>query len=409
VKKLRGYLVCTPLALMVLDDGGNVVASVRLPEDPAKAADELIRLEEGEVPPSLIALLEKVKSLEELVVEDADLKDKLAKHFPGTVIVQPNNSVASSFRERLPEYFKVLNVSEEQYRSFVYEVSLALTRRKVRKAAEKRDLFIAQAISALDDINKTLNLFASRVREWYGLHFPELDELLEEHEDFVKVVSKIGSRDAITEEALKSIGIKDELAKKIADAAKTSMGADLTEFDLQAIRLLADVTLDLFERRRALEKYIDEAMMEVAPNIRGLVGPLLGARLIALAGGLAKLATMPASTIQVLGAEKALFRALRTGGKPPKHGVIFQHPAIHRSPKWQRGKIARALAAKLAIAARIDAFTGEYRADELREQLEERIKEIKTLYAKPPPKREPQPKERGRGRRGPAKPRRGSS
>jgi nucleolar protein 56 len=409
VKKLRGYLVCTPLALMVLDDGGNVVASVRLPEDPAKAADELIRLEEGEVPPSLIALLEKVKSLEELVVEDADLKDKLAKHFPGTVIVQPNNSVASSFRERLPEYFKVLNVSEEQYRSFVYEVSLALTRRKVRKAAEKRDLFIAQAISALDDINKTLNLFASRVREWYGLHFPELDELLEEHEDFVKVVSKIGSRDAITEEALKSIGIKDELAKKIAEAAETSMGADLTEFDLQAIRLLADVTLDLFERRRALEKYIDEAMMEVAPNIRGLVGPLLGARLIALAGGLAKLATMPASTIQVLGAEKALFRALRTGGKPPKHGVIFQHPAIHRSPKWQRGKIARALAAKLAIAARIDAFTGEYRADELREQLEERIKEIKTLYAKPPPKREPQPKERGRGRRGPARPRRGSS
>jgi nucleolar protein 56 len=409
VKKLRGYLVCTPLALMVLDDGGNVVASVRLPEDPAKAADELIRLEEGEVPPSLTALLEKVKSLEELVVEDADLKDKLAKHFPGTVIVQPNNSVASSFRERLPEYFKVLNVSEEQYRSFVYEVSLALTRRKVRKAAEKRDLFIAQAISALDDINKTLNLFASRVREWYGLHFPELDELLEEHEDFVKVVSKIGSRDAITEEALKSIGIKDELAKKIAEAAETSMGADLAEFDLQAIRLLADVTLDLFERRRALEKYIDEAMMEVAPNIRGLVGPLLGARLIALAGGLAKLATMPASTIQVLGAEKALFRALRTGGKPPKHGVIFQHPAIHRSPKWQRGKIARALAAKLAIAARIDAFTGEYRADELREQLEERIKEIKTLYAKPPPKREPQPKERGRGRRGPARPRRGSS
>ena len=406
---MRGYLVCTPLALMVLDDGGNVVASVRLPEDPAKAADELIRLEEGEVPPSLIALLEKVKSLEELVVEDADLKDKLAKHFPGTVIVQPNNSVASSFRERLPEYFKVLNVSEEQYRSFVYEVSLALTRRKVRKAAEKRDLFIAQAISALDDINKTLNLFASRVREWYGLHFPELDELLEEHEDFVKVVSKIGSRDAITEEALKSIGIKDELAKKIAEAAKTSMGADLAEFDLQAIRLLADVTLDLFERRRALEKYIDEAMMEVAPNIRGLVGPLLGARLIALAGGLAKLATMPASTIQVLGAEKALFRALRTGGKPPKHGVIFQHPAIHRSPKWQRGKIARALAAKLAIAARIDAFTGEYRADELREQLEERIKEIKTLYAKPPPKREPQPKERGRGRRGPARPRRRSS
>jgi len=405
---VRGYLACTPLALMVLDDGGRIVASVRLPEDLAKAAEELMLLEGGEVPPSLVALLEKVKGLDELVIEDADLKDKLVKHFPGTVLVQPNNSVVSSFRERLPEYFKVLNVSEEQYRSFVYEVSLALARRKVRKAAEKRDLFIAQAISALDDINKTLNLFSSRVREWYSLHFPELDELLEDHEDFVKVVSKVGSRDAITEEALKAIGIKEELAKKIAEAAETSMGADLAEFDLQAIRLLADVTLDLFERRRALEKYIDEAMMEVAPNIRGLVGPLLGARLIALAGGLAKLATLPASTIQVLGAEKALFRALRTGGKPPKHGVIFQHPAIHRSPKWQRGKIARALAAKLAIAARIDAFTGEYKADELKEQLEQRIKEIKTLYAKPP-KKEPPPKERRRGRGGAARPRKGSS
>jgi len=405
---VRGYLACTPLALMVLDDGGRIVASVRLPEDSAKAAEELMLLEGGEVPPSLVALLEKVKGLDELVIEDADLKDKLVKHFPGTVLVQPNNSVVSSFRERLPEYFKVLNVSEEQYRSFVYEVSLALARRKVRKAAEKRDLFIAQAISALDDINKTLNLFSSRVREWYSLHFPELDELLEDHEDFVKVVSKVGSRDAITEEALKAIGIKEELAKKIAEAAETSMGADLAEFDLQAIRLLADVTLDLFERRRALEKYIDEAMMEVAPNIRGLVGPLLGARLIALAGGLAKLATLPASTIQVLGAEKALFRALRTGGKPPKHGVIFQHPAIHRSPKWQRGKIARALAAKLAIAARIDAFTGEYKADELKEQLEQRIKEIKTLYAKPP-KKEPPPKERRRGRGGAARPRKGSS
>lgn len=408
METVRGYLACTPLALMVLDDGGRIVASVRLPEDSAKAAEELMLLEGGEVPPSLVALLEKVKGLDELVIEDADLKDKLVKHFPGTVLVQPNNSVVSSFRERLPEYFKVLNVSEEQYRSFVYEVSLALARRKVRKAAEKRDLFIAQAISALDDINKTLNLFSSRVREWYSLHFPELDELLEDHEDFVKVVSKVGSRDAITEEALKAIGIKEELAKKIAEAAETSMGADLAEFDLQAIRLLADVTLDLFERRRALEKYIDEAMMEVAPNIRGLVGPLLGARLIALAGGLAKLATLPASTIQVLGAEKALFRALRTGGKPPKHGVIFQHPAIHRSPKWQRGKIARALAAKLAIAARIDAFTGEYKADELKEQLEQRIKEIKTLYAKPP-KKEPPPKERRRGRGGAARPRKGSS
>jgi len=174
------------------------------------------------------------------------------------------------------------------------------------------------------------------------------------------------------------------------------MGASITEFDLQAMRSLAKLTLDLYDLRAALQEYIDEAMKEVAPNIRGLVGPLLGARLIALAGGLSKLAILPASTIQVLGAEKALFRALRTGGKPPKHGVIFQHPEIHRAPRWQRGKIARALAAKLAIAARIDAFTGEYKAEELKEELEKRIKEIKTLYAKPPVRKTPPSKPRRR-------------
>ncbi|MEM4430607.1 MAG: C/D box methylation guide ribonucleoprotein complex aNOP56 subunit, partial [Thermofilaceae archaeon] len=308
------------------------------------------------------------------------------------VRVEPNNAVTRRFRERLTEYLTEFRLDKATYSELVYKVSIALTRRKVKKAAEKRDLFIAQAISALDDINKTLNLFASRVREWYGLHFPELDELLEEHEDYVKLVSRIGSRERMRYEDLVKLGFKQDVAKKVIDSARASMGADLTDFDLNAIRLLSDVTLELFEIRRKLEKYIDEAMMEVAPNIRGLVGSLLGARLIALAGGLQKLATLPASTIQVLGAEKALFRALRTGGKPPKHGVIFQYPSIHRSPKWQRGKIARALAAKLAIAARIDAFTGEYKADELRDQLEKRIQEIKTLYAKPP-KRVAPPKE----------------
>ena len=381
---MRGYLICTPVALALLSEGGDVIAFERLPADVAKAAEEMLALAAGQLPPTLEALLRKAGGLKELVVEDADLAKSLAAVFKGEVTVALNNEVAKRFRESMAAYLARFGVDEQVYRQFVHQVSVALTRRKVRKAAEKRDLFIAQAISALDDINKTLNLFASRVREWYGLHFPELDELVDEHEDYVRIVSKIGSRDSMTKDKLISAGFKPSVAERILEAAKTSMGADLPEFDLSAIRLLSDITLQLFEVRRRLEEYIDEAMMEVAPNVRGLVGPLLGARLIALAGGLNKLATLPASTIQVLGAEKALFRALRTGGKPPKHGVIFQYPHIHRSPKWQRGKIARALAAKLAIAARIDAFTGEYKADELKEQLEKRIQEIKTMYAKPP-------------------------
>lgn len=388
--KVRGYLICTPVAFVVLNSDGNIIAFEKLPSDIEKASEELLVLEEGGVPLTLEALINRLSTeVDELVVEDQDLARSLAEIYRGVVRVAPNNEVSGKFRENSSRYLSALQIDESSYRQTVYQIFINLARKKVRKAAEKRDLFIAQAISALDDINKTLNLFASRVREWYGLHFPELDDLLEDHEDYAKVVSKIGGRDSIAKEALMKLGIKSDLATKVVDAAGASMGADLTDFDLSAIRLLSDSTLELFEIRRRLEKYIDEAMMEVAPNIRGLVGPLLGARLIALAGGLHKLATLPASTIQVLGAEKALFRALRTGGKPPKHGVLFQYPLIHKSPKWQRGKIARALAAKLAIAARIDAFTGEYKADELREQLEKRIEEIKTVYAKPPKRAAP--------------------
>jgi len=395
---LRGYLTCSPAGLLILGDEGEVIAARRWPKDLEKAADEMMILEEGGVPETLVSLIEEATGLDEIIVEDPDLGKSLAEIFKGSVMVKPNNEVAALFRERFPDYLESLGVSVEEYRKLVHEMSLHLTRRKVRKAAEKRDLFVAQAISALDDVNKTLNLFASRIREWYSLHFPEMDELVDEHEDFVRIVSKVGHRGRMSVEVLRDLGLDEELAEKLASAAKRSMGADMTEFDLAAIRLLSDAALQLYDVRRGLEKYIDEAMMEVAPNIRGLVGPLLGARLIALAGGLSKLAALPASTIQVLGAEKALFRALRTGGRPPKHGVIFQHPAIHRSPRWQRGKIARALAAKLAIAARIDAFTGEYKADELKEQLEQRIKEIKTLYAKPP-RRPSAPPRRGRERR----------
>jgi nucleolar protein 56 len=126
-------------------------------------------------------------------------------------------------------------------------------------------------------------------------------------------------------------------------------------------------------------------MEEVAPNTKYLVGSLLGARLIALSGGLMNLAKRPASTIQVLGAEKALFRSLKTGTKPPKHGLIFQHTLLHDAKRWQRGKIARALAGKLAIAARADAFGGRPIGKELKADMDRRIEEIQQKYDQPPP------------------------
>ncbi len=399
---MRAYLITSVIGPLLLDEKGNIIDSEGWKGGVEDVASQLLTLDEGGIPEAVLDVVKRNKEkIEELIVED----ENLAINCRGileekSIRVEPSNKVAKAFRANIAVYMIKLGLSEDEYRKFTYDVSLALTRKKVRKAAEKRDLFIAQAINALDDVDKTINLFSSRIREWYGLHFPELDEILEEHEDYVKVVSLIGSREKISKEPLMKIGIKEDLAEKIVSAAKKSMGADITDFDIDAIRNVSNITLELFKARRRLEKYIDEAMLEVAPNVRGLVGPLLGARLISLAGGLSKLATLPASTIQVLGAEKALFRALRTGTRPPKHGVIFQYPAIHRSPRWQRGKIARALAAKLAIAARIDAFSGEYKADELKEELEKRIEEVKTLYARPPPRKERVVSRRGKRRKG---------
>jgi nucleolar protein 56 len=183
------------------------------------------------------------------------------------------------------------------------------------------------------------------------------------------------------------------------------MGAEIGQYDMMIIQALAQQYLDFQRLRNQLEEYLDDSMREAAPNLRGLIGPVVGARLIALAGSIQKLARLPASTIQVLGAERALFRSLKTGAPPPKHGVIFQHTSVHSAPWWQRGKIARILAGKIAIAARVDEYSGEYIAEELKQTIAERIEEVKRKYPTGP-KAEPvkpphRPREERFQRRGP--------
>jgi len=385
---------------MALTEDGYVITTKSFPKERELISERVLSLERGELIPELKELMKELisKNVNEVVVENEELARTLSKEYAQLKILHELPSKGGlTFRSRLKDYLKELRISWEEYLDLLHDVSVLVTKKKVKEAAEKRDLFVAQAISAIDEIDKTINLFASRLREWYGLHFPELNDLVRDHRDFVKIVYNLGSRSELVRDKLTKIGIPSPKAKRIERSAKESMGATVTDFDMSAIRQIAELLTQLYEARKKLEAYVDEAMKEVAPNVRGLVGSLLGARLIALAGGLQKLAILPASTIQVLGAEKALFRALRTGGRPPKHGVIFQYPAIFKAPRWQRGKIARALAAKLAIAARIDAFTGEYKVDEIREELQKRIEEIRKLYPKPP-KRVERPRKRRRRR-----------
>ena len=392
---MKIFLVEHAIGSFAYDESGKLIDYVLNPKDLGKVVDALIQNEKGVPLPSAIELINKLKPDEVIVENEAEVPEIQKLGVKASFSI--HNLGSMIFRENLVKVAletKFANSEQEVY-NFLYDVAFEYTRRKLRSEASKRDLLVIQAIRAIDDIDKTINLFSERLREWYSIHFPELDKLVDDHRVYASIASKFGYRDEITEEGLSDLGLSKDKIQRIISAAKKSIGADISEDDLKSIKMLSDAILELYDIRRQLTDYVESVMKEVAPNVTALVGPTLGARLLSLAGSLEDLAKMPASTIQVLGAEKALFRALRKGGKPPKHGVIFQYPDIHNSPRWQRGKIARALAAKLAIAARVDAFSGRYIGDKLNEELKKRIEEIKTKYAQPPPrKQEQKPKQK---------------
>ncbi len=213
-----------------------------------------------------------------------------------------------------------------------------------------RDELIVQAVSSLDELNETINLLSNRLREWYGIHAPELVDGLSSPEQFISAAE--------------------------GKEGESEMGVELKKGDFKVIEGHAESLKALIEQRRRAEAYLETLTGELAPNLRELAGANLAARLIAKAGSLEKLARQPASTIQVYGAEKALFKHMIKGTPCPKHGIIFQHPAVMGSKRSLRGKTARALAGKLAISARIDFYSQEFNP-EVVEDFEERLSEIK--------------------------------
>lgn len=393
---VRVVALDTFIGSLIADAEGNIlVRRLSSKINVNELAERVLRLDNGEATEEFVSSVEELVRMYgdeiEVVVPDED-HARVVSSLKLRAVVEPDNSVLRRLRDSLVSV--VINEgvvkSEDEWVSLLNQVMLQVTRIKLRSFAAKRDLLAIQAIRSIDDIDKTINLFASRMREWYSVHFPELDDLIEDHKMYATVVYEFGNREEMSLEKLRKLGFSESRATKIYETSRKSMGADLSEIDVERIRDFVGIILSLYDLRDKLSEYLSQVMKEVAPNITELVGPTLGARLLSLAGSLEDLAKMPASTIQVLGAEKALFRALRTGGRPPKHGVLFQHPEIHVAPKWQRGKIARAIATKLAIAAKADYFTGRFIADKLKKDLQERIVEIKELYAKPPAKPVPE-------------------
>jgi len=273
----------------------------------------------------------------------------------------------------------------ERYRSLVRAVSVEVAKRRIMVEAGRRDLHIVHAVRVFDDLEKMKNQVFVRVREWYDIHFPELHEIVEDLDTYLKLVSIPLLRQKLDLEKVRDL-LGEDKVRKVVEAAEKSVGGPIDEKDASLVAMFSTLGLEISRMTEKTAQYIRELMSVEAPNVSAVAGPVLGSRLISLAGGLEKLARLPASTIQVLGAEKALFRFFRTGRGAPKHGIIFQHPLVHSAPRWQRGKIARVLAAKISIAARIDYFSKEDRGNELREALEKRVEEIRRKYSSPPKK-----------------------
>lgn len=239
-------------------------------------------------------------------------------------------------RSRLREMAIQLGLvtSDHDYISLLRAVAIQRAKEQIIAAFSRPDAQIVQLIGGIDDIDESINLLSERLLEWDVLEFD------------------ISSSGDVTE----------------TDASQSTIYPTLKHEFVESIERLSEV-------RKKIVGTIEPEMRDVAPNLCSLAGELLGARLIAQAGSLESLARMPASKIQVMGASKALFKHLQYGAKPPKHGIIYQHPLIRGSPLGKRGKIARTMAAKLAIAARLDFYSKKVHP-ELLAQMEKRIREI---------------------------------
>lgn len=339
-------LVTTWFGAFLLD-GKTVVDSRPFPKEAKEIASRLRRMEKGEV-------LEEERSL-------AACGRKFEAAEPRLRALAP---VSGDRAPPLDHIASKLGFSP----ALLHEATMLVGREQLGELGPDR--FIVQAIAGLDELTKTSNLLIERLAEWYGLHFPELVESVTQKE-LVDLVARLGDRQTI-----RSQGGKD----------LDSMGTPLSDDDRQALMEWAGLARSVLAAQAGLEGYVTRRMEQLAPNLSAVVGPLLAARLLSHTGSIERLGRIPSSTMQLLGAEKALFQFMMEGGRPPKHGVLFQHPLLHRAPPWQRGRIARALAAAASLAARVDSFSKRDISESIRSGLQKKLERIQKEHAAPPAK-----------------------
>jgi len=370
-------VVLFEVGLVVLDDVGKLIHSRKF-EEPSTAYHSLSLGEKRELT-EIVPLLRKFYSVR---VSHSILLDILTKEgFRVDLLAQSEQDALSKNKLDLVTKYGLCESrmdAIEVLQKFATDYSSI----RIKLTSGSLDLHVGQAVNGLDEIDETINTIGTRMREWYGLHFPELDNLLQNVTTYALIVKSAGHRENITKDILFQADLQETKIQLIMDMASKSRGGDLAPESSQILQKLASEVIELSKLREGLSEMIETVMEGIAPNIKKMLTPVIAARLIARAGSLRKLAFLPASTIQILGAEKALFRALKTGARPPKHGLLFQHPAVHSAPNWQRGRIARALASKIAIFARIDLYRHVPAEEDLMARLNKRIEAIQRTRQK---------------------------
>lgn len=349
-------------------------------QDTTEALAAATALVEGKIGKSLKKVLKKVvakEAHEQLAISDVKLggiiKDKMDLSCVHSPAVAELMRCIRSQMESL-----ITGLPPRELSAMSLGLAHSLSRYKLKFSPDKVDTMIVQAISLLDDLDKELNNYIMRCREWYGWHFPELGKVITDNLAYCKAVRKIGDRTNVAGSDLSDL-LPEEIEAEVKLAAEISMGTEVSEQDIGNIRHLCDQVIEISEYRTQLYDYLKNRMMAIAPNLTVMVGELVGARLISHAGSLLNLAKHPASTVQILGAEKALFRALKTRKDTPKYGLIYHASLVGQTTAKNKGKISRMLAAKAALAIRYDAL-GEDTNTEMgvdnRAKLEARLRQL---------------------------------
>ncbi|MBE6496790.1 MAG: NOP58 family protein [Methanobrevibacter sp.] len=348
---MQAYITYSIKGFLAFNSKNELICEKLFPEE--EIINRLAQISEKQIVAEELDIIEEVSNdYDEIIIES---NKRLSDYSNDKITIQNPNQGGEYLRNNYDKFgLDNKEITDIYQRLAIY---------KIKKESASEDKHLIQAINSIDEIDETISKLIERIREWYALYFPEM-EIIKNNETYIRLISQNKSKEKIME--AKPEAFPDN---------SLDLDEDINPQDLDIMNKYANSIFELQQTRKDIEEYIDEKMESIAPNLKLIVGSSLGAKLISHAGGLKRLATYPSSTVQIMGAEKALFRHLKSGDKPPKYGLIYQHPQVRGAKWWNRGKIARMLAGKISLAVRRDVFTKTF-DEKAFEDFIEKVEEI---------------------------------